>query len=118
MSISEKGHQTFRKSSKESNKDDQGMSNAELRGETEFCGLTTLETRRVRGDLIETYKILTNKVDVPPERFLVKSHYHGTRGHNMKLFFKRVGKRKQNFYSASVVDRWNELEGKIDHSVS
>ena len=30
-------------------------------------GLTTLQDRRVRGDMIETYKILTDKVDVNPD---------------------------------------------------
>ena len=29
-------------------------------------GLTTLQSRRQRGDMIETYKIITNKVDVQP----------------------------------------------------
>ena len=77
------------------------------------CGLTTLETKRERGDLIETYKILTNKVEVLPERFFQESQYEGTRGHNMKLFKKRVGRHKLHFFSARVVDRWNELDEKI-----
>ena len=77
------------------------------------CGLTTLEKRRERGDLIETYKILTNKVEVPREMFFTAKQYDGTRGHNMKLFKKRVGRYGQNFFSARVVDRWNELDEKI-----
>ena len=77
------------------------------------CGLTTLEKRRVRGDLIEAYKILTNKVEVPRERYFATKQYDGTRGHNMKLFKKRVGRHKQNSFSARVVDRWNELDEKI-----
>jgi hypothetical protein len=77
------------------------------------CGLTTLEKRRTRGDLIETYKILTNKVEVPRERFFATKQYDGTRGHTMKLFKKRVGRYKQHFFSVRVVDRWNELDEKI-----
>ena len=30
----------------------------------------------------------------------------------MKLFKKRVGRHGQNFFSARVVDRWNELDEK------
>ena len=32
--------------------------------------LTTLETRRIRGDLIEVYKIMYGLMDVRPEDFL------------------------------------------------
>ena len=77
------------------------------------CGMTTLEKRRTRGDLIETYKIVTNKVEVPRDRFFTQKQYDGTRGHGMKLFKKRVGRYKQHFFSARVVDRWNELDEKI-----
>ena len=33
------------------------------------CGLTTLEKRRNRGDLIEAYKIITGKEAIKWERF-------------------------------------------------
>jgi hypothetical protein len=78
-----------------------------------LCGLTTLERRRVRGDLIETYKLMTNKVEMPHERFFEKVRYNGTRGHTLKLFKKRVGSCKRHFFSARVVDSWNELDDKI-----
>ena len=31
--------------------------------------LTTLEARRVRGDMIETYKIITGKENINPDKF-------------------------------------------------
>ena len=58
-------------------------------------GITTLETRRLRGDLIEVFKIIKGFDNVDYLKF-----FHlpttGLRGHNLKLFkpsFKRnVGK--------------------------
>ena len=35
----------------------------------ERCGLTTLDKRRRRGDLIETYTLMTNKEAIPISRF-------------------------------------------------
>ena len=78
-----------------------------------FCGLTTLERRKVRGDLIETYKLMTNKVEMPYERFFAKVRYNGTRVHTLKLIKKRIGSCKQHFFGVRVVDSWNELDDKI-----
>src|SRR6218665_1751887 len=47
----------------------------------ERCGLTTLEKRRRRGDLIETYKLMTNKDAIPFSRFLLLANRSGLRGH-------------------------------------
>ena len=50
--------------------------------EVEFTGLTTLERRRVRGDLIETYKILTNREKINNgDFFQLADQQHGPRGH-------------------------------------
>ena len=72
------------------------------------CGLTTLEKRRSRGDLIEAYKIITGKESVQWERFFELAPSKVTRGH--KLFKKRKGTLGQKFFSARVVDFWNVLD--------
>ena len=49
-------------------------------------GLTTLQTRRVRGDMIQAYKIMTGKNKIDREQFfqLADSNY-GLRGHSLKI---------------------------------
>ena len=49
-------------------------------------GLTTLEQRRIRGDLIETYKIMTGKEAVDREHFFkLSACQYNLRGHNMEI---------------------------------
>src|SRR6218665_3081922 len=56
-----------------------------------WCGLTTLEKRTSRVDLIEAYKIITGKESIQWERFFELAPSKGTRGHRYKLFKKRKG---------------------------
>jgi ribonucleases P/MRP protein subunit RPP40 len=73
-------------------------------------GLTTLEKRRNRGDLIEAYKIITEKEALQWERFFELAPNKATRGHMYKLFKKPKGTLGQKFFSARVVDLWNGLD--------
>jgi len=73
------------------------------------CGLTTLEKRRCRGDLIETYKLMTNKEITPYSRFFQLADNRGLRGHQYKIFRKSEGAIKQRFFSSRTVKAWNEL---------
>jgi len=73
------------------------------------CGLTTLEKRRCRGDLIETYKLMTNKEVTPYSRFFQLAERGGLRGHKYKIFRKSEGAIKQRFFSSRVINAWNEL---------
>src|SRR6218665_2657411 len=52
------------------------------------CGLTNLEKRRTRGDLIEAYEIMTGKEAISAHRFLEVSMENRTRGHGYKLYKK------------------------------
>src|SRR6218665_141154 len=74
------------------------------------CGLTTLEKRRSRGDLIEAYKIITGKESIQSEIFFGLAPSKVTRGHRYKLFKKRKGTLGQKVSSARVVDLWNALD--------
>jgi hypothetical protein len=73
--------------------------------------LTTLETRRKRGDLIETYKLLNHKENIDYQQFfeLDQPHYN-LRGHTHRLFIpqSRTNIRKY-FYSRRVLTPWNNL---------
>ena len=79
--------------------------------------LSTLEERRERGDLIETYKILTWKEKVPRDKFF-SLNQNITRGNSMKLYKPRLNKsvlQRVNFFSIRIINAWNRLP---DHVIS
>ena len=49
------------------------------------CGLTTLETRRLRGDQIEVFKILNGYENIDRNMFFSLKKDSRTRGHEVKL---------------------------------
>ena len=81
----------------------------------DFLGLTTLQQRRERGDLIEAYKILTAKEKVDYGQFFqLTSDEHVLRGHSLKLFCKRSRLEvRRNFFSNRVVRPWNMLPQSV-----
>ena len=72
------------------------------------CGLTTLETRRLRGDQIEVFKILNGYENINKYFFTVKEER--TRGHGVTLAKKqcRLDIRKFSF-SQRTINEWNRL---------
>lgn len=72
--------------------------------------MMSIEERVLRGDLIETYKILTGKVKVNPDQFFELSHEERTRGHKLKLSKRRAAHfSRLKFFSNRVVAPWNKL---------
>ena len=72
----------------------------------EKLGLTTLLERRMRGDLIETYKIRTNQVNYGSNMFNINSYYN-TRNLNDSARYKtQLG---SDFFSRRVLKYWNNL---------
>ena len=82
------------------------------------AGLTTLETRRLRGDMIEVYKIMTGKEGLDKDLFFKRAG-RISRGHKYKLekFGSRLDIRKYCF-SNRIVDAWNNLPDQVVSSES
>ena len=84
-------------------------------------GLTSLEDRRIRGDMIEVYKLLNGLTNVEYQQFfqLIPPGPHSTRGHNLKLMRPQVRtERRKQFFSVRVVRMWNELPAEVVNSSS
>ena len=83
-------------------------------------GITSLEERRLRGDMIEVYKLLTGKEQIDHRQFFNSADTpYGLRGHEKKLAKdrSRLDSRKF-FFSQRVVNRWNNLPAKVVNSES
>ena len=74
------------------------------------CGLTTLETRRPRGDQIEVFKIVNGCKDVDRNMFFKLKEGSRTRGHKAALVKEqyRLDMTKYSF-SQRVINKWNKL---------
>ena len=71
----------------------------------------------MRGDVIETYKMVTNKYD-PQIESLLKPHkaqtQNITRGHSLKLAKPRCSSNlSKHFFTRRVVDTWNRLPESV-----
>ena len=79
----------------------------------EKLGLTSLEERRRRGDLIEVFKIMKGFEDIDRERFFTlkkEVHRYNTTGHDYCIHFKqpRTTMRK-NYFDIRIQQDWNDL---------
>ena len=76
--------------------------------------LPTFAYRRIRGDMIETFKILSNIYDSRVTNFLPKSNFSTTRGHNFKLFVQHANfDIRKWFFSIRIVDIRNRLPSNV-----
>lgn len=74
--------------------------------------------RRLRGDMIEVYKILNGKYDEDVNIHLER-HTGPTHGNNLKLCKMRSRTQKrQMFFHSRVVDAWNSLPNDTVEAVS
>ena len=83
-----------------------------------YLNLTTLELRRHRGDLIETFKILKGLEGIPSNS-LFELNTYVTRGNSLKLNKpkSRLNIRYNNF-SQRVINTWNRLPERVISSTT
>ena len=83
------------------------------------CGLTTLATRRLRGDQIEVFKILSGYENIDSYIFFEINQSKITRGRNFTLVKKqsRLDVRKFSF-SQRTINVWNKLSAECVHANS
>ena len=73
--------------------------------------LTSLEDRRIRGDMILTYRLINGMEKVDYRKFFsLQDNHYNLRGHNQKIVKTnvRLDVRKY-FFSKRVIDKWNSL---------
>ena len=82
-------------------------------------GLTSLEYRRERADMIQVYKIMHGIDKIDKDKFFTMHTYAATRGHSLKLFKRRSRLLvRANSFSHRVVDNWNSLTEDIVNAPS
>ena len=75
----------------------------------------TLEYRRLRGDMIETYKLINEKYDKNVLLNISRSDDARTRGNSLKLQSIRThyNLRKYSFISIRIINTWNSLPENV-----
>ena len=79
--------------------------------------LFSLERRRLRGDLIETYKMVRGLDRVDSESLFPRMEMASTRGHSFKLRGNRYRTEVRGmFFTQRVVRPWNALPASVVNS--
>ena len=93
-----------------------GLSNISYTERLAVLQLESLELRRLRFDLILTYKILFDYLNTNKSSFFVLKTNSATRGHEYKIqpSHCRVNVRKY-FFAHRVIDPWNSLPAKPEN---
>ena len=76
--------------------------------------IDSLELRRLKADLLLTYKIIFSLVDVDCENYFTLRRESITRGHRYRIIPEcSVINRRRNFFSNRVCNAWNSLPSSI-----
>ena len=93
-----------------------GTSEMSYEDRLSYLNLPSLEFRRIRGDLIETYKILHQKYDPETTKTLLKlvSNDNKTRNNSLKITKYRANHDNYKYYYTNRINNlWNNLPYKV-----
>jgi len=91
-----------------------GLSGMPYEDRLRQLGLFSLERRRMRGDLIEVYKMLRGIDRVDSQRLFPRVEMAATRGHRFKVLGGRYrGNVRGKFFTQRVVGEWNRLPSVV-----
>ncbi len=91
-----------------------GMAEKYYEERLKILKIPTLTYRRLRGDMLEVYKMTSGEYDqeVIPDHAIASNTT--TRGHNKKLFhWRSTNATRKNFFSNRVVPVWNSLPEEV-----
>ena len=76
-------------------------------------GLTSLEERRARGDLIEVFKIIHGFENIQRDQFFKlesEVHEHVLRRNELKIYVPQAGSsRRRKIFDIRIINSWNGL---------
>ena len=97
----------------------QDISNLPYHDRLLHLNLPTLSYCRYRADMIMTYNILHNNINLDPNEFFQLRSSSITRGHDYKLFKPHAQRLvRSNNFSVRVIDHWNNLPPNIVNAPS
>ena len=91
-----------------------GVWNLKYEERLERLNLFLLQYRRMRDDMIKTYKVISGLEDVNSSQFFARSSMDNLHGHSLKLYkehFCRVIRKE--FFSQRVINQWNGLPEEV-----
>jgi ribonuclease P/MRP protein subunit RPP40 len=76
--------------------------------------LPSLEFRRLRGDMIETFKIIRGIYNIDKEDFFNINSHSTTRGHPFKIIKPTINSSiRKNYFTFRIINTWNSLPENI-----
>jgi len=82
-----------------------------------YFDLHSLKGRRLRGDLIEVYKIVNNLVDINSDTFFRFNFDQRTRNSDLKIFIEHSNtKKRRGSFKYRVAQHWNNLPFELKHA--
>ena len=110
-----KDTECFEKVQKSATKIVHGLRHLSYEQRLRHLELTTLKKRKIRGDIIENFKITTGKERVDRSQFFqLSTCEYQLRGHTMKLSKQRTSLDVRKFsFSQRVVQKWNKLSQDV-----